>query len=234
MSPVQPLRSPPETAPARVKSTVVVSSALWESGALLAADLRVRAAEDLGGPVEVVAEELAHAGEVALRYQRLAPRTNAASAQPAFQRLLERHRALHDPRKPAVRAELERAHDTWQWVLRLEPEASAEVQLAALLHGGERAGELLAQGLWDTEHVEWLLECHERPQSAPGPVLLADADALSFFALQSAGYLERFGSSATRMKVAHTLARSSKRVWRWLRSVRLPRPVRSMVDALVH
>jgi hypothetical protein len=240
--------------------TVAVPRALWAAGELLAVDRLVHDAEDDGGRVEVVAEDPAHAGEVALRYQRLALRTNAASADPAFQAVLGRHRARHDTRLPLVRADLDHALDTWQWALRLDAGASAEVQLAALLHdverleseavervehraadyqafkdaharrGAEIVGELLEGGAWDVGRVQDLVARHERVDPEPERVLLADADALSFFAVNSAGYLAYFGPEATARKVAYTLGRSSARVGGWLGAVRLPPAVRAMVD----
>jgi hypothetical protein len=76
--------------------------------------------------------------EILTRYQRLTPRRNAASSPPWFTRALAVHRAMHDPRKPLVLADLDHAIDTWQWTLRLDPEAGAAVQLAALFHDIER------------------------------------------------------------------------------------------------
>jgi hypothetical protein len=76
--------------------------------------------------------------EILTRYQRLVPRTNAASQSAGFGALLAEHRALHDLSKPPMRADYEHALDVWQWVLRLEPRASEALQLAALFHDIER------------------------------------------------------------------------------------------------
>jgi hypothetical protein len=85
------------------------------------------------------AESLERAGvAIVTRYQRLLPRRNLHSRGPAFDRLLSRHRAMHDVSKPLVRADLDHAIDTWHWVLRLAPDASLAVQAAALLHDIER------------------------------------------------------------------------------------------------
>lgn len=78
------------------------------------------------------------AREVLTRYQRLMNRRNAASRNALFDRVLAEHRALHDLAKPLVRADCNHALDTWQWALRLEPEADLAVQLAALFHDVER------------------------------------------------------------------------------------------------
>jgi hypothetical protein len=72
--------------------------------------------------------------EVLTRCQRLVGRRNASSSIPLFDRVLERHRALHDLDKPLVRADWAHALDVWQWTVRLDPGAGLAVQLAALFH----------------------------------------------------------------------------------------------------
>jgi hypothetical protein len=80
----------------------------------------------------------ATARQILTRYQRLVPRTNAASAGALFRGVLGGHRVLHDLSLPLVRADYDHALDTWQWVLRLSPFAGLTVQLAALFHDVER------------------------------------------------------------------------------------------------
>lgn len=83
--------------------------------------------------------DLARVGYEALtRFQRLAQRRNAASRSPAFSRAVEAHAALHRSGKPLVVADRDHALDAWQWVLRLDPDAGFEVQVAALYHDVER------------------------------------------------------------------------------------------------
>jgi hypothetical protein len=72
------------------------------------------------------------------RWQRFIRRRNPASHSPMFDAALLAHAELHDVSKPLVRADLDHAVDTWQWMLRLAPEASCAVQLAALFHDVER------------------------------------------------------------------------------------------------
>jgi tetratricopeptide (TPR) repeat protein len=73
------------------------------------------------------------------RLQCLVDRRNAASATEAFDEVLARHRALFARLdKPLVRADYDHARDTWQWMLRLDPDASVAAQLAALFHDVER------------------------------------------------------------------------------------------------
>jgi hypothetical protein len=88
-----------------------------------------------GAPREVLAST---AMEILTRYQGLIGRRNAASEGPLFDALLERHRSLHDESRPLVVADLRHALDTWQWLLRLAPEADFALQAAALFHDVER------------------------------------------------------------------------------------------------
>jgi hypothetical protein len=76
--------------------------------------------------------------EVLTRSQRLLGRRNAESRKPRFDRLLLRHRAMHDLTRPRDRAAYRHANDTWQWLLRLDPAAEIDLQIAALLHDVER------------------------------------------------------------------------------------------------
>jgi hypothetical protein len=76
--------------------------------------------------------------QLVTRCQRHLRGRNRHSATPLFDAMLARHRALHDLARPLVAADYDHALDTWRWVLRLDPEASAAVQLAALFHDVER------------------------------------------------------------------------------------------------
>lgn len=88
--------------------------------------------DDLTDDVERVVTQLI------TRAQRAMRRRNIHSASRQFDRLLVEHRRLHDLSKPLVRADYRHALDTWQWVVRLSPGASAAVQIAALFHDIER------------------------------------------------------------------------------------------------
>jgi hypothetical protein len=74
-----------------------------------------------------------------------------------------------------------------------------------------------------------LVAVHERPDGSPELDAVNDADALSFFSLNSPGYLRYFGADQTRAKVAYTLARMSPRARGWLRAIRMPRGVAEQV-----
>src|SRR3982750_2367120 len=106
----------------------------WRLDALAERDFGPFAVDVLGNP-----EELARAaGETLTRCQRWMDRRNEASRGPLFDRVLAEHRDAHDLAKPLVRADYDHALDTWQWVLRLAPDADLAVQLAALFHDVER------------------------------------------------------------------------------------------------
>jgi hypothetical protein len=90
----------------------------------------LRIADDRGGaafPIEVLS-----------RCQRAIDRRNRHSQGQLFDRVLRRHRQLHDVTKPLVHADYNHALDVWQWVLRLDANASLALQLAALFHDVER------------------------------------------------------------------------------------------------
>lgn len=199
------------------------------------------------------------AGEVLTRCQRWMDRRNDASRGALFDRVLAEHREAHDLSKPLVRADYNHALDTWQWALRLDPNADLAVQLAALFHdverlateadarieqhagdyqafkddhaarGAELAAALLAWVGVDAEtraRAARLIAAHEHPPAPGDPeagalALLNDADALSFFSLNSAGYLDYFGPVQTRRKVAYTLRRLRPEARRRLAGIRL-------------
>jgi hypothetical protein len=80
--------------------------------------------------------------EALTRCQRWIDRRNAESAGTTFDRLLLRHRTMHDLSQSRGRTGYRQALDVWQWVLRLETKASLSVQAAALFLGlGRMPGE---------------------------------------------------------------------------------------------
>lgn len=211
-------------------------------------------------------ERVARAGwEILTAYQRLVGRRNRWSRTATFDAVLRAHTVLHASDKPLVVADHRHALDTWQWLLRLEPDASFAAQVAALYHDVERLVseadrriehlaadydafkdaharhgaamtcevlESLGVSRADRDRVGALLACHERAGSAdPELRAVVDADALSFFSLNSPGYVDYFGADQARRKVRWTLARLSPPRRRHLARVRLRDDVRSMVDA---
>lgn len=76
--------------------------------------------------------------ELLTRCQRWLGRRNRASLEPWFDRALAIHRDMHDRSRPLPRADHNHALDAWQWLLRLDPEAGAALQLATLFHDVDR------------------------------------------------------------------------------------------------
>jgi predicted metal-dependent HD superfamily phosphohydrolase len=212
-----------------------------------------------GASADQVAEDLA------VRCQRWSGARNAASEAPEFACLLLRHRDLHPLDKPLLRADYRHALDVWQWVLRLDPEAGAAVQLAALFHDVERifteADSRGEQAVVDYDdykarhaersalvteevlreqgtpvglrtRVAELIAGHDQPGRVDGAdgELLEDADALSYFSLNSSGYLSYYGAEQARRKIGWTRARLSARGHGWLGRLRLPPGVTALLE----
>ncbi len=83
-----------------------------------------------------------------------------------------------------------------------------------------------------------LIAEHERPPAADDPeareiALLNDADALSFFSLNSVGYLDYYGPEQTRRKVAYTLRRLRPGSLRYLDGMRLRPQVAEALEKAV-
>jgi hypothetical protein len=73
--------------------------------------------------------------------------------------------------------------------------------------------------------VAELVADHERPNEDRELALLNDADALSFFSLNSAGFLRYYGLDHTRRKVRRSLTRLSSAARMHLARIRLPAEV---------
>jgi len=105
-------------------------------------------------------------------------------------------------------------------------------------HGTWITDELLAEldvDLATRVRVHRLLGGRRRPPTAADPLtaevaLLDDADALSFFSIDSAAYLDDFGAERAERKVARTLARLRPASRAWLRGLRLRTTVARLVQ----
>jgi hypothetical protein len=121
------------------------------------------------------AEPSPFALEVLNRCQRHIGRRNQHSQGQLFDRVLRRHRALHDVEKPLVRADFNHALDVWQWVLRLDGAASLPLQLAALFHDVER---LVSEADVRVEHLagdyQAFKDAHARAGAAMTRTVLAE------------------------------------------------------------
>jgi HD domain-containing protein len=183
------------------------------------------------------------AAQVLIRCQSLIGERNDASTSEIFDRVLAFHREMHDLDKPLVEAAYWHALDTWQWTLRLEPRADLVVQLAALFHDVERlvsgdsharrGATIVVRALADHglpigtgSEVAHLIANHERTSDDARSGLLADADALSFFSLDSPGSIDYFGAT-------HTLRRLRPRNRSRLAEIRLRADVRAIVDGVL-
>jgi hypothetical protein len=79
-----------------------------------------------------------------------------------------------------------------------------------------------------------LVRAHEAPDGDPERALLNDADALSFFSLNSAGFMDYYGPEHTRTKVAYTLARLSPERRERLGAMRLRADVAALARELTN
>jgi hypothetical protein len=95
--------------------------------------------------------------------------------------------------------------------------------------GAHRVAALLAEvAPAQASPVAQLVARHEQPEDDPALRVLNDADALSFFALNSAGFLAYYGPAHTEKKVRYTLARiSSEQARARLATLRLEPFIRS-------
>jgi Domain of unknown function (DUF4202) len=196
--------------------------------------------------------------EVLNRSQRLIARRNDHSQTRLFERAFSAHRLEHDLSKPLVRADYRHALDVWQWTLRVDPAASLPLQLAALFHDIERlvsepdrriehhaadyqqfkndhareGGRLAASTLEKigapphvVREVAALIAGHEEGTGS----VLSDADALSFFSLNSGGYADYFGPAQTRVKIAWTWKRMRPAARGRMETIRLRPDVATML-----
>jgi hypothetical protein len=122
---------------------------------------------------------------------------------------------------------------------RIEPTASDAGKYGEFKHAHARRGAQLADELLVEAgdcpalraRVAGLIAGHEGGQTAdPDLSLLADADALSFFSLNSPGFLRYYGPEPTRRKVAFTLGRMSPAARARLAGLRLLPEIANLAD----
>jgi hypothetical protein len=117
---------------------------------------------------------------------------------------------------------------------RIEQHARDYVEFkdAHAVRGGLMMRQLLeGSGIADSvlHHACELIVRHETPVSCGEAELLADADALSFFSLNSPGFLDYFGTAHTRRKIDYTLGRMRERARRQIDRVWLRADVRQLL-----
>lgn len=252
---------------ARIRGDAVIDLGAWSASATFEPfDEAVE--QSITGRLVLEGDEdgLPAVPEVLTRYQRWFNRRTGASRDAVFDRVLSVHRQLHDCGKPLVRADLDHAIDTWQWLLRLDPNASLALQLAAIFHDVERleseadqrvehrvrdyrsfkdlhaqrgsdvAFDVLVDSGIDRSiatRTRELIASHERPHEDREVAVLNDADGLSFFSLNSAGYLDYFGALQTRRKISYTLARLGRKARFRMAAIRMRPDVETLFAAVV-
>jgi hypothetical protein len=130
--------------------------------------------------------------------------------------------------------DVERLHSEARARTEHEARDYAEWKRAHARSGADIASRILSDAGIEARtvsRIHSLVAGHEDPGGGLEAQLLADADALSFFSLNSSGFLSYFGAAHTAKKVAHSLARLGCRGRRALCDVRLPGEIRVMVDA---
>ncbi|HEY2295896.1 MAG TPA: DUF4202 family protein [Thermoanaerobaculia bacterium] len=180
---------------------------------------RHRDAHDLARPL--VRADYDHALDTWQWTLRLAPDVDLAVQLAAL---------FHDVERLASEADARVEHHAADYQAFKDDHAARGAELAAALLAwvGVDAG--------TEERTARLIAAHEH-LPAPGDPdgaalsLLNDADALSFFSLNSAGYLDYFGPEATRRKVAYTLRRLRPEARRHLDGLRLRPAVAAAVAA---
>lgn len=193
-------------------------------------------------------------------YQRLFEMTPALeSDEPALASVLRVHRQLFDVALPQSRAEYDHALDTRAWTLRLQPQATAAAQIAALFHDAARLPAAASHSHEDEEPASRDARAHEAARVTDGALadtglkaetrarirslierqeqssddaelkLLIDADILSFFSLRSAGFYNAHGLEPTRKRIVDVLGRLSAPLRPHLGEVRYSAAVAAIV-----
>ncbi|MDQ3036636.1 MAG: DUF4202 domain-containing protein [Myxococcota bacterium] len=105
-----------------------------------------------------------------------------------------------------------------------EAHARGGAPIAAALVRGSGGDESLVRG------VAELVAKSETPGACKEVALINDADALSFFSLNSPGFVDYFGAAHARRKVAYTIARMTARALAELPRIRLRSDVARLVS----
>lgn len=178
----------------------------------LAAHRALFSAHDLGRPL--VRADYDHARDAWQWMLRLDSKASAAAQLAALFHDVERLGSEADARVEHLAAD----YDAFK---ALHAVVGAEVM--------ERTLASLPLGDGVVERAAGLVARHERCDGSAESALLNDADALSFFSLNSGGYLDYFGAAQTHRKIVWTLARMSPRARARLDAVFVRDDVRALL-----
>jgi hypothetical protein len=175
---------------------------------------RHRALHDLDKPL--VRADYQHALDTWQWVLRLEPKADLAVQAAAL---------FHDVERLLSEADVRVEHKAEDYQLFKDAHAALGAELTcAVLEG-------LEVDAATRERVRWLVTRHERPGEDAALALLNDADALSFFSLNSSGFIRYFSPEHTRRKVAYTLDRLQPEHRARLAQMRLAPEVRLLIDA---
>jgi hypothetical protein len=189
--------------------------------------------------LEGAPDDARRAAEVVTRYQRWIDRRTESSRTRLFDDVLATHRRLRAETKTSETAETEQSLDTWQWLLRLTPNASLPLQLAAVysdIHRDRAFEAMVDTGIEPiiAGRARDLMKSHDPQRFGDrDAALLDDAAGLSFFSLGSAGYLDFYGPSETRRMIGSKLARIGRKARFLMSTVRLRPDVDELFTAVV-
>ncbi len=175
--------------------------------------------------------------ELLNRYQRLLPLPIDYRPLPRLPEVLNARRLLTSSRA---------GHDAWRWLLRLSPQSSATVELAALFHDVlNPAHDNVARAAWSSllclgfRRAELLQATELATRSALGEgttpelALLQDARDLCFFSAQSWQFLRTEGPVATQERLRSLLGRMSPRAVCLALATRQPPDVSLMIEDIL-
>lgn len=145
---------------------------------------------------------------------RLAPRASLAVQLAAL---------FHDVERLVSEAEQRVEQHAVDYQLFKDRHAAGGAELAAAVLGEVGVPDCVVR------EVARLITMHERRSDDRDLALLNDADALSFFSLNSAGFADYYGPEHTRRKVAYSLDRLSSAARRYLDHVHLRADIRAMM-----
>ena len=151
-----------------------------------------RAMHDLSKPL--VRADYDHALDVWHWVLRLDPRASLA---------LELAALFHDVERLVTESDVRLEHRAHDYVAFKIAHARAGAAMA------RRALEQAGIDPRTCDDVASLVAAHERPEASPDLRTLNDADALSFFSLNSASFVDHYGAAHSKKKIGYSLARIS-------------------------